>query len=40
MDVCISYLDQESVMQEEGLFRKSGSQKRTDLLVVSKSNHF
>ncbi|CAH8869401.1 unnamed protein product [Trichobilharzia szidati] len=33
LDVCISYLDQESVMQEEGLFRKSGSQKRTDLLV-------
>ncbi|KAH8863497.1 SH3 domain-binding protein 1 [Schistosoma japonicum] len=33
LDVCINYLDQESIMQEEGLFRKSGSQKRTDLLV-------
>ncbi|CAH8637601.1 unnamed protein product [Heterobilharzia americana] len=33
LDVCISYLDQESVIQEEGIFRKSGSQKRTDLLV-------
>ncbi|CAH8657369.1 Rho GTPase-activating protein 17, variant 2 [Schistosoma haematobium] len=33
LDVCINYLNQESIMQEEGLFRKSGSQKRTDLLV-------
>ncbi|CAH8591532.1 unnamed protein product [Schistosoma turkestanicum] len=33
LDVCIRYLDQEFIMKEEGLFRKSGSQKRTDLLV-------
>ncbi|KAF7232893.1 hypothetical protein EG68_08196 [Paragonimus skrjabini miyazakii] len=33
LEACISRLDNEATLQEEGLFRRSGSQRKTDVLV-------